>query len=49
MGGRLQILKQEIEHHVADEEGEILPAARKTLDEQQLRELGSRFERAENE
>jgi iron-sulfur cluster repair protein YtfE (RIC family) len=46
---RLQGLKQEIQHHFTGEEGEILPAARRILDEQQLRELGSRFERAETE
>ncbi len=44
---RLQMLKQEIQHHATDEEGELLPAARRILDDQQLRELGSRFERAE--
>ncbi len=45
---RLQMLKQEIQHHATDEEGELLPAARRVLDDQQLRELGSRFERAED-
>lgn len=45
---RLQVLKQELQHHFTDEEGEILSAARWILDDQQLRELGSRFERAEN-
>ena len=33
---RLQMLKQEIQHHATDEEGEILPAARRILDDQQL-------------
>lgn len=42
---RLQLLKQEVQHHATDEEGELLPAAQRILDEQQLRELGSRFER----
>ncbi len=46
---RLEMLKQKIQHHVTDEESEILPAARKIFDEQQLRDLGSRFERMENE
>jgi iron-sulfur cluster repair protein YtfE (RIC family) len=45
---RLELLKQEIDHHVTEEEGEILPAARTILDDRQLRELGSRFERMEN-
>ena len=43
------MMKQEIRHHVADEESEILPAARKIFDEQQLHGSGSRFERMENE
>jgi iron-sulfur cluster repair protein YtfE (RIC family) len=48
-GRRLQMLKQEIQHHFTDEEGELLPAARWVLDDQELRELGSRFERMERE
>jgi iron-sulfur cluster repair protein YtfE (RIC family) len=44
---RLEMLKQEIQHHVTDEESEILPATSRHFDEQQLRELGSRFERME--
>jgi hemerythrin superfamily protein len=48
-GRRLQVLKQEVQHHATDEEGELLPAARRVLDEQQLRELGSRFERMQGE
>ena len=46
-GRRLEILKQEIQHHATDEEAELIPAARRILDDQQLRDLGSRFERAE--
>jgi iron-sulfur cluster repair protein YtfE (RIC family) len=46
---RLETMKQEIQHHVTDEESKILPAASKHFDEQQLRELGSRFERMEKE
>ncbi len=46
---RLQVLKQEIQHHATGEEGELLPAARQVLDEQQLRELGSRFERMQRD
>ncbi|MEN6341738.1 MAG: hemerythrin domain-containing protein [Methanospirillum sp.] len=44
---RLQLLKQEIEHHVTEEEGQVLAAARRVFDDRQLRELGARFERAE--
>lgn len=46
---RLQVQKQEIQHHATGEEGELIPAARRVLDEQQLRELGSRFERMQSE
>ncbi|MEN6517895.1 MAG: hemerythrin domain-containing protein [Methanospirillum sp.] len=46
---RLVMLKQEIQHHVTDEESEILPAARRIFDEDRLRDLGSRFERMEKE
>ncbi|HIH04215.1 MAG TPA: hemerythrin domain-containing protein [Methanoregulaceae archaeon] len=46
---RLVMLKQEIQHHVTDEESEILPAARRLFDEDRLRDLGSRFERMEKE
>jgi len=46
-GRRLEILKQEIQHHATGEEAELIPAARRILDDQQLRDLGSRFERAE--
>ncbi len=46
---RLVMLKQEIQHHVTDEESEILPAARRFFDEDRLRDLGSRFERMEKE
>lgn len=46
---RLEMAKQEIQRHAAKEEGEILTAARKALDDGHLRELGSRFERMETE
>ena len=45
----LQMMKQEIEHHVQEEESEILPAAQKMFDQQKLRELGTEFERMEKE
>ncbi len=45
----LRMMKQGIEHHVREEEGEILPAARELFDEKQLRELGAEFERMEKE
>lgn len=46
---RLEIAKQRIQHHATEEESEILPAARRILDERRLRELGPMFERREGE
>jgi len=45
---RLHLLKQAIEHHVTEEEGQLLPAARRVFDDRELRELGARFERRES-
>ncbi len=45
----LQMMKQGIQHHVQEEESEILPAARKMLGEDKIRELGPQFERMEKE
>jgi len=45
----LQMMKQGIQHHVQEEEGNLLPAARRMLGEEKIRELGPEFERAEKE
>ena len=45
----LQQMKQEITHHVQEEEKEILPAAERMFDRQKLMELGTEFERMEKE
>lgn len=42
-------LKQDNEHHMQEEEREVLPAAQKMFDQQKLRELGAEFERLEEE
>jgi len=39
-------LRHEIEHHVAEEEGQFLPALRGAVDEQALEELGSQLDAA---
>lgn len=39
-------LKQAIEHHVKEEESEVLPKTREALDTKRLDELGSAFEAA---
>lgn len=45
----LQLLKQEITHHVQEEEREVLPAAERMFDRQKLFDLGTEFERVEEE
>jgi iron-sulfur cluster repair protein YtfE (RIC family) len=45
----LQMMKQEITHHVQEEEREILPAAERMFDRQKLMELSQEFERIEKE
>jgi hemerythrin-like domain-containing protein len=39
-------LRGEIEHHVAEEEGEFLPALRGAIDEEALQELGTQLDEA---
>jgi hemerythrin-like domain-containing protein len=39
-------LRGEIEHHVAEEEGEFLPSLRGAVDEQALQELGAQLDEA---
>ncbi len=45
----LREMKQEITHHVQEEEKEILPAVERMFDRQKLVELGEEFERVEKE
>jgi iron-sulfur cluster repair protein YtfE (RIC family) len=41
---KLKVLKEDVEHHVKDEEGEMFPDAKKFLDESRLVELGTQLE-----
>ena len=43
------MLKENIEHHIEEEEGEMFKTARKVFSEQELEELGARMERMKNE
>jgi hemerythrin superfamily protein len=40
---RLTVLKENVEHHVEEEEGEMFKKARKVLSQQQLEDLGDRM------
>jgi len=41
---KVKVLKEDVEHHVKDEEGEMFPDARKFLGENRLIELGTELE-----
>jgi hemerythrin superfamily protein len=41
---KVKVLKEDVEHHVKDEEGEMFPDARKFLGEKRLMELGMELE-----
>src|ERR1700722_5193795 len=41
---KVKVLKEDVEHHVKDEEGEMFPDAKKFLGEKRLMELGSQLE-----
>jgi iron-sulfur cluster repair protein YtfE (RIC family) len=48
-GAKLTVLKENIEHHVEEEEGEMFKDARKVLSQEQIDELGARLEAAKHE
>lgn len=43
---KMTVLKESIEHHVEEEEGEMFPKARKALTEEEIETLGTRMEAA---
>ena len=45
---RLKVLSEYVQHHVEEEENEILPDFSKTLSSQELTELGEQFTQAKN-
>jgi hypothetical protein len=48
-GAKFKVLKENIEHHVEEEEGEMFKAARKVFSEQELEALGEQMEKMKNE
>ncbi len=48
-GAKLKVLKENVEHHVEEEEGEMFPSAREVLSPEQIEELGTRMEAAKKE
>ena len=46
---KLSVLKENVEHHVEEEEGEMFPKARKALPKEKIEELGARIEAAKKQ
>jgi iron-sulfur cluster repair protein YtfE (RIC family) len=46
---KLSVLKENVEHHVEEEEGEMFPKARKALTKEKIEELGARIEAAKKQ
>ncbi len=48
-GAKLTVLKENVEHHVEEEEGEMFKDARKVLSEEQIEALGARMQAAKEQ
>jgi len=46
---KFTVLKEQVEHHVEEEEGEMFKKARKVLSREEIEELGARMEKAKGE
>jgi hypothetical protein len=46
---KIKVLKEDVEHNVKDEEGEMFPDAKKFLGERRLMELGVQLEKRKRE
>jgi hemerythrin-like domain-containing protein len=47
-GAKLTVLKENVEHHVEEEEGEMFEKAKKVLSSEEVEELGARMEAAKS-
>jgi len=43
-GAKFSVMKENIEHHIEEEEGEMFDAARQVFEKEELEELGQRME-----
>ncbi len=48
-GAKFAVLKENIEHHIEEEEGEMFPKARKVLTSEQIESLGERLQQRKQE
>jgi iron-sulfur cluster repair protein YtfE (RIC family) len=48
-GAKLTVLKENVEHHVEEEEGEMFKSAREVLSREQIDELGARLQEAKQQ
>ncbi|HEX8773901.1 MAG TPA: hemerythrin domain-containing protein [Pyrinomonadaceae bacterium] len=48
-GAKLKVLKENVEHHVEEEEDEMFSSAREVLSKDEIEELGTRMEAAKQE
>ena len=48
-GAKFKVLKENIEHHIEEEEGEMFKAARSVFSQEELDDLGQRMEDLKNE
>jgi hemerythrin-like domain-containing protein len=46
-GAKLKVLKENLEHHIQEEEGQMFPIARAVLEHEELSELGARMKAIE--
>jgi len=42
-GAKFKVMKENIEHHIEEEEGEMFPQARQVFDTEELQALGARM------